>query len=154
LGEITTAILAAFIVPSWAYSLQTGELNGEIFLLGLPLIPFVTAMMLGIATPDIEADRQVDKITLAVLAGEGEIARLYLGMVMLGYWLAILILPLMLPTFVLIGVGLSIPLAGWAWAGLRHPVKTTTFEWLFMVVRTGLVTLVMILTINAGVWLD
>lgn len=152
LGEITTAILAAFIVPSWAYSLQIGELNGEIFWLGLPLIPFVTAMMLGIATPDIEADRQVDKITLAVLAGEANLARVYLGIVLLGYLLALLILPVMLPVFVLIGVGLSIPLAGWAWAGLRNPIKATNFEWLFMVVRTGLVALVMILTINAGVW--
>ena len=74
LGEFTTASVGTLIVPAWAYSLQTGRVSSEIVLLVAPLIPFVMTLFLAIATPDIEADRQVGKRTLAVRVGSDRIA--------------------------------------------------------------------------------
>lgn len=119
LGEFATALTAALLVPLWASSLQTGRLSSELVRLGLPLVPLIAGMMLGIATPDIQADRAVGKCTLAVLAGPRHVPTLYAALVALGYLAALLLLPQVGPWLVLA----SLPLAVWAWHGLRAHLR-------------------------------
>lgn len=148
-GELTTASIAAIAVPSWAYSLQTEALSAEVLRWGVPLVPFMMGMMLGIATPDLGADCQVNKRTLAVIVGEQHIASLYAAMLGLGYGLMLLLLPF---RFGLMVSALSLPLALWAWSGLRQPVKATATARLLMILRTGLVALVMLLAFTIHIW--
>lgn len=148
-GEFTTASIAAIAVPSWAYSLQTETVSAEVLRWAIPLVPFMMGMMLAIATPDLSADRQVNKHTLAVIVGERHIATLYATLLGLGYGLMFLLLPL---RFGLMVSALSLPLALWAWSGLRQPIKATATARLLMILRTGLVALVMLLAVTIRAW--
>jgi len=152
LGELTTGLTCAILVPVWGYSLQANTVSQDVLLVCLPLLPFVMGMMLGIATPDVAADRQVNKITLAVRVGQERIAALYAGLMLLGYLLAMVILPNYLPLLTVALIFLSLPLALWAWLGLRNPVKSTPFEWLWMVARPALVASIPVVMVTLGVW--
>lgn len=134
LGESATGVTAALLVPLWACALQTGSLSSDLLRVSPPLLLFVTAMMLGIAAPDMEADRQVNKRTLAVRVGEGRIAALYAGLVGAGYATALLVFP----PLALIGALASLPLALWAWYGLQA-IPAGGWRLLLMVLRTMLV---------------
>lgn len=133
-GELTTGLTAALLVPMWACAMQTGTVSPDLLRVSVPLTCFITAMMLGIAAPDTEADRQVGKRTLAVRAGDRQIARVYAVLVGAGYAASLLLFP----PAALIGVLASVPLALWAWAGLRA-VPTGGLRLLVMVLRTMLV---------------
>jgi 1,4-dihydroxy-2-naphthoate octaprenyltransferase len=149
LGEVSAASVAALIVPAWAYSLQADELSPELFRIGLALLPFLMGMLIGIATPDVEADTQVGKLTLPVIVGQQNVAWLYLAVIGVGYVLAALFFSVEMTA----GVLLSLPLVWLAWRDLRHPVKTSTLGWTLLVLRPGLVTLVVMIAGLAGIWL-
>jgi 1,4-dihydroxy-2-naphthoate octaprenyltransferase len=115
LGEVTTGLTAALLVPLWAYSLQTGSLGSpDLLRVSLPLLLFITAMMLGIAAPDVAADRQVGKRTLAVRIGESRIAPVYAVLV------GAAADGLLLFPAALIGV-LAAAAALWAWSAADDP---------------------------------
>jgi len=154
LGEFTTAVVGTLIVPAWAYSLQTGRVSGEIILLTIPLIPFVMSLFLAIATPDIEADQQVGKRTLAVRVGEHQIAALYAGLLSLAYLTAIILWRERLPRYVLSAMLLSAPLGIWAWHGLRAPIPTDRLRLLLMVLRTALIPLIVVVALNLALRIE
>jgi 1,4-dihydroxy-2-naphthoate octaprenyltransferase len=149
LGEVSAASVAALIVPAWAYALQADALSAELVRIGLALLPFLMGMLIGIATPDVEADRQVGKLTLPVIVGQQNVAWLYLAVIGVGYVLAALFFSVEMTA----AVFLSLPLAWLAWRDLRHPVKDSTLGWTLLVLRPGLVTLVVMLAVLAGIWL-
>jgi 1,4-dihydroxy-2-naphthoate octaprenyltransferase len=62
-GEFAAATGAALVVPQWAYSLQPGVLGADLVRRGLPVLPLIAGMLLGIATPDLPADLQAGKRT-------------------------------------------------------------------------------------------
>ncbi len=148
LGEFATALTAALLVPLWASSLQTGRLSGEVVRLGLPLLPLIAGMMLGIATPDIQADRPVGKRTLAVIVGPHRVPALYAALVALGYLAALLLLPQVGPLLVLV----SLPMAVWAWHGLRAHLRLGGWPLLWMVVRAALVPALALALLIATRW--
>jgi 1,4-dihydroxy-2-naphthoate octaprenyltransferase len=150
LGEFTTAVVGALIVPAWAYSLQTGRVSGELVLLAAPLVPFVMTVFLAIATPDIAADRQVGKRTLAVRVGEGRIAALYAGLLALAYSAAVVIWHSRLPLPALSAVLVSAPLGVWAWHGLRAPIREDRLGLTLMVLRVALIPLIVVVALNLG----
>lgn len=147
-GEFTTAVVSTLIVPAWAYSLQTGRVNGELVLLVAPLIPFVMSLFLTITTPDIEADRKVGKRTLAVRVGSNQIAVLYAGLLLSAYLVAVILWRERLPQPALSAILLSTPLGIWAWYGLRAPIPTDRLRLLLMVLRTALIPLIVVVTLN------
>lgn len=149
-GELTTALVGALVVPAWAYSLQTGHLSGELVLLTLPLVPFLLTVFLAIATPDIEADRRVGKRTLAVRAGEARVSTLYAALLALAYLAAIVVWAQRLPALALVVVLLSAPLGVWAWRGVRAPLPSDRLGLTLMVMRAALVPLVVVLALNVG----
>ncbi len=154
-GEVTTGIVAALIVPQWAYSLQTGHLSRDLFLICLPLLPFIASLFLAIAAPDQPADAQVGKRTLPVIFGERRVARIYAGMVGVGVVAALVLWPGRVPTGVLgIAALLALPLMLLAWHGLRVPLSDRPSVLLWMIVRAGLVPLALIVVMTLGLWLS
>ncbi len=149
-GELATALIATLLVPQWAYSLQTGRLSAEVFRLGAPILPFVMGLFVAIASPDAEADGQVGKRTLPVRLGHDRIAALYAGLLALGYLASLGLWIGHVPARTLILTGASLPLSGWAWAGLRAPLSPRRLGLLVMIVRAGLVPLVVIAALNWG----
>jgi 1,4-dihydroxy-2-naphthoate octaprenyltransferase len=150
LGEFTTALVGALIVPMWAYSLQMDRLSSEIALLAIPLVLFIMTIFLAIATPDIEADRHVGKRTLAVRVGEDRVAALYAGLLALAYTAAVFLWQGRIPTGALVAVLLSIPLGLWAWHGLRAPILADRLGLTLMVLRATPIPLIMVVALNFG----
>ena len=139
-GEVSAGAVAALLVPQWAYSLQAGRFSLGLLGLSLPIWPLIAGMLLGIATPDLPADLQAGKRTLAVRvagrAGAGRVAGLYAALILVGDGLALLLLPGWIgPVVVLAGL----PAAVAGWAGLRHHADYHGPRLLLMVVWTALV---------------
>jgi len=152
MGELSAAGVAALLVPTWGYSLQTGRFSADLLLVALPLLPFIMGLLLGIATPDYEADQQVGKKTLVVLLGRGRVAALYGALLGMGYALAWLLLPAFLGTPTTLGVFASLPLALLGWWGLRNPIRHSTLGWFWMVAQTGFAALAVVTVLAIGVW--
>ncbi len=149
-GEFTTALVGTVVVPAWAYSLQMNHVSGEIILLTVPLVPFVMTLFLTIATPDIQADQQVGKRTLAVRVGENRIAPLYAGLLGVAYPAAVIAWSGRLPLVWLVVVLLSAPLGVWAWRGLRVPIPGDRLGMTLMVLRAALIPLIVVVALNVG----
>ncbi|HEX3050050.1 MAG TPA: prenyltransferase [Aggregatilineaceae bacterium] len=145
LGELTTALVAALLVPLWAYSLQTGHLSWSMVKLCLPLLPFIMSMFVAIAAPDIEADRQVGKRTLPVRVGEHRLVWLYSALIALGYAAALLFWNGVFSTVVLL---LILPLTIWAGLGLRAPLSLRPWPLMGMIVRAALVPALLLIVLN------
>ena len=142
LGEVSAGAVAALIVPAWANALQADALTIDLLWIGLALLPFLMGMLIGIATPDIEADAQVGKYTLPVIVREARVAQLYAAVVGVGYVLSLVVFDFL----ALIGIFLSLPLAWLAWRDLRQPKKESTLGWTLLVLRPALVTLVVMVS--------
>ena len=150
-GEVSAGAVAALLVPQWAYSLQTGSFSLNLLILCLPIWPLIAGMLLGIATPDLPADVQAGKRTLAVRAETsrlaGRIATLYAALILVGDGLALLLLPGWIgPVMVL--AGLPAGLAGWV--GLRHHADYHGPRLLLMVVWTALVPAIGLVVLGVG----
>ncbi len=146
-GEFAAATVAALVVPQWAYSLQTGALGADLVRLGLPVLPLIAGMLLGIATPDYPADLQAGKRTLAVRVGAERIAGLYLLLVVAGDGLALLLLGQVGALIALAGL----PVAAAAGLGLRHHSSWSGLRLLLMVVWTALVPAVALVFLAGAV---
>ena len=68
-GELTTSILVSFLVPAFAFLLQTGELHRLLMISSLPLTALHLAMMLVFEFPDYATDIKFEKKTLLVRVG-------------------------------------------------------------------------------------
>ncbi len=150
LGELMTSVVAALLVPAWAYSLQLSRVTSEILILGIPILFFIMSMFIVIAVPDVEPDRQVEKFTLPVLVGEHKVGVLYMTLVILGYIASVLLWSGRLPAGAVIGAAVSLPLGWWAWRGLRFPINPRQNALLFLIIRAGLVPAVTIVILNLG----
>lgn len=146
LGELAAALTAAWLVPLWGYALLAGELGGDVLRLGLPLIPFIASMLHGIATPDLPADAQVGKRTLAVMLGPARVPLVYAALVGLGDVLAVWLWG----DVGLLAALLSLPVALLAWRGLRGHADKSGWALLWMVACTGLPPLVALLVLLAS----
>jgi len=134
-----------FLVPLWAYSLQTGRFSWTLVTLCLPLLPFVMTMFVAIAAPDMEADRQVGKRTLPVRVGEDRIIWLYSALIAFGYGAALFFWNGVVSTVVLL---LILPLTLWAGLGLRAPLSIRPWPLLGMIVRAALVPAGLLIVLN------
>jgi len=111
-GELTTSILVSFLVPAFAFLLQTGELHRLLMISTLPLTALHLAMMLVFEFPDYATDIKFDKKTLLVRIG-WERGMVLNNLLILGAFLmlgvaAILGVPsgIVLPSFLLLPFGL------------------------------------------------
>jgi 1,4-dihydroxy-2-naphthoate octaprenyltransferase len=68
-GELTTTALVAFMVPSFAFILQTGQMHRLLAMSGFPLAALMMAMLLAFELPDYATDLKFGKCTLMVRLG-------------------------------------------------------------------------------------
>ncbi len=68
-GELTTTALIAFMVPAFAFILQTGEIHRLLAMSGFPLAALMMAMLLAFELPDYATDLKFGKRTLMVRLG-------------------------------------------------------------------------------------
>ena len=68
-GELTTSVLVSFLVPAFAFLLQTGDLHRLLMISTLPLTALHLAMMLVFEFPDYATDIKFEKKTLLVRIG-------------------------------------------------------------------------------------
>ena len=68
-GELTTSIMVSFLLPAFAYSLQTGDLHRLLTMVGFPLTGIHMAMLIAFEIPDYAADIKFNKRTILVRLG-------------------------------------------------------------------------------------
>jgi 1,4-dihydroxy-2-naphthoate octaprenyltransferase len=68
-GELTATILATFLLPAFAFSLQTGELHRLLAMSSFPLAALMMAMLLAFELPDYTNDLKYKKRTLMIRLG-------------------------------------------------------------------------------------
>ncbi len=68
-GELTTTAMVAFMVPSFAFILQSGQMHRLLAMSGFPLAALMMAMLLAFELPDYATDLKFGKRTLMVRLG-------------------------------------------------------------------------------------
>jgi 1,4-dihydroxy-2-naphthoate octaprenyltransferase len=68
-GELTTTFLVAYLVPAYAFLLQTGQLHRLISMSAIPLAAVHLAMLLALELPDYATDMKFAKRTLMIRLG-------------------------------------------------------------------------------------
>jgi 1,4-dihydroxy-2-naphthoate octaprenyltransferase len=68
-GELIASVIVAFMVPAYAFVLQTGELHRLIAMTAFPLTALMMAMLLAFDLPDYANDVKFEKRTLMVRLG-------------------------------------------------------------------------------------
>jgi 1,4-dihydroxy-2-naphthoate octaprenyltransferase len=68
-GELTTTALVAFLVPSFAFILQTGQMHRLLAMSSFPLAALMVAMLLAFELPDYATDLKFGKRTMMVRLG-------------------------------------------------------------------------------------
>ncbi len=69
LGEISTSLIVALLVPLTGYIMQTGRLDGQVILICAPLVLLHWAMLIAFELPDYKADLAIRKRTQTVRLG-------------------------------------------------------------------------------------
>ena len=68
-GEILVTFMIAFMLPTFAFLLQTGEVHRLLAMTGFPLAALMMAMLLAFELPDYANDLKFEKRTLMVRLG-------------------------------------------------------------------------------------
>jgi len=110
-GEFVAALIVSALVPTLAFTLQTGAMHRILFLATAPLVLFNFAMILAFEVPDYATDLKASKRTLMVRLGWENGMRLH-DATLIG---AILVLVagvlLGMPAHVSVGLLIVLPLA-------------------------------------------
>ena len=145
LGELDVTLIVGLLVPLFGYSAQTGRISLTLVLVCLPFAALILANILNVAFPDFEADRTTSKRTLVVILGPERAARLYAGLLAVGYIASWLTLALGVPFVVLLAEAATLPVAAlslWEiWrGGYKLPTRyaRNTFLGVSVVVAVGL----------------
>ncbi len=118
-GEMTTALIVAVLAPLSGTVMQRGPIDERLIAITLPLVLVHIAMLLTFEFPDLDADRQAGKRTLAVRLGRQRAARLHnalLAAAFVAIWSAVAVgwIDARIAAWTLIGV----PLAAWQAIGI------------------------------------
>jgi 1,4-dihydroxy-2-naphthoate octaprenyltransferase len=107
-GEVTTAVVVAFLVAAMAYTIQAGTLALLVFTTTLPLVALAWAMVVAFEFPDHDADRLAGKRTVLVRLGRRTTANLHTGVSILAF---ILLAPAIATGTPSMAVALFLPVA-------------------------------------------
>ena len=124
-GELTTALIVAFLAPLSGLVMQRGPVDVRLVAITLPLVLMQMAMLVVVELPDLDADARAGKRTLAVRTGRARAALLHSVLLIAAFaatWIAAAIgwIHPRIPLWTL----LVAPLAAWQFAGvLRHSYR-------------------------------
>lgn len=109
-GELTTTIMVTFMVPAFAFILQTGEMHRLLAMSSFPLAAIMLAMLLTFELPDFANDEKYDKRTLMVRLGWQTGMGLHNVLILSGFLLLVLARLFGYPQFAMIAGLLPLPL--------------------------------------------
>jgi 1,4-dihydroxy-2-naphthoate octaprenyltransferase len=109
-GELLTSILVAFLVPSFAFILQYGELHRLVAMSTFPLTAIHLAMMIIFELPDYASDIKFEKLTLLVRIGWEHGMTLHNVLILSAYLLLGIAMFFGLPIFIALPAFLTFPL--------------------------------------------
>jgi len=109
-GELTTAVLVAFMVPAYAFTLQAGEIHRLIAMSTFPLVALHMAMLLAFELPDYGTDLKFAKRTLLVRIGWQNGMALHNVLILVAFFLLVLAGSLGYPRFAMIAGLLPLPI--------------------------------------------
>jgi 1,4-dihydroxy-2-naphthoate octaprenyltransferase len=76
-GELTTSLLVAGLVPTFAFSLQTGDVHRLLLMSTTPLVALHFSMMIALELPDYASDLKLDRQNITVRLGWSTAMRLH-----------------------------------------------------------------------------
>jgi 1,4-dihydroxy-2-naphthoate octaprenyltransferase len=124
-GELTTALIVAFLAPLSGLVMQRGPVDARLVAITLPLVLMQMAMLIVIELPDLDADARAGKRTLAVRAGRARAAHLHSVLLIAAFaatWIAAA--TGWIDSRIPLGTLLVAPLAAWQFAAvLRHSYR-------------------------------
>ena len=109
-GELTTSLMTGFLLPAFAFSLQTGELHRLLAMVGFPLVALHFAMLIAFEMPDYGSDLKYGKRTILVRMGWKNGMTLHNILIISAYLLLILAASLGLPLAIVLPAFLPLPL--------------------------------------------
>jgi 1,4-dihydroxy-2-naphthoate octaprenyltransferase len=109
-GELITAFLVSFLVPTFSFVLQTGELHRLVAMSTFPLFAINLAMILTFELPDYATDLKYEKKTLLVRLGWQTSMTLHDILILTAFLLIWLATIFGMPTFVILPALLPLPL--------------------------------------------
>ena len=110
-GELTTSILVANLIPSFAFVIQFGELHRLVAMSTFPLTALHLAMMIIFEFPDYATDHKYEKLTLLVRIGWERSMTLHNILILCSYFLLGLGMIFGLPVPIALPAFLTLPLA-------------------------------------------
>jgi len=119
-GELTTAIMVTFMVPAFAFVLQTGEMHRLLAMSGFPLAAIMMAMLLAFDLPDFVNDEKFEKRTLLVRLGWQTGMGLHNLLVLMSFLLLMVARLFGYPQFAMIAGLLPLPLGLFQIWQMRH----------------------------------
>lgn len=131
-GEFIAALTVAGLVPTLAFTLQTGTMHRLVFLSTAPLVFFCFAMILAFEVPDYGTDLNYGKRTLMVRVGWDLGMRLHDAAIVGGLVVLLAGALLGLPSRVTVGLLLVFPLAAaqaWQMGRIRRGARP---NWLLL----------------------
>jgi len=125
-GELTTSVIVAFLLPTFSYVLQTGEVNRLLTMSIFPLTLVHLGMMIILELPDYYNDIKNNKKTILVRLGWDRGIIFHLIVSISAYLLLLIELLLGLPKFVVWHAMISFPimlLLFWQLIRIRRGVR-------------------------------
>ena len=109
-GELIATIIVALMVPSFAFILQSGELNRLVAMTIFPLAALHMSMLLAFELPDYASDLKFEKFTLMVRIGWQNGMKLHNTLILSAFLLIIVALYFGMPRKVALSGLITIPL--------------------------------------------
>lgn len=111
-GELTTSVLVAFLVPAYAFILQTGAMHRLVAMSAFPLTAAHLAMLLAFTLPDYLTDLKHGKHTLIIRLGWQNGMLLHNALILTVFLLLLIARAFGFPGFAALAGFFSIPVGG------------------------------------------
>jgi len=128
-GELMVSVIVAFMLPAYAFILQTGELHRLVAMSAFPLTVMHLAMLLAFELPDYANDMKFGKRTIMVRIGWRNGMILHNILILSAYMLLGLAAINGMPRFVWLPVLLTLPLGLFQIWQMRHIASGAKPNW-------------------------
>ena len=109
-GELSTAVMIGFLLPAFAFVLQTGEIHRLVAMSAFPLVTLLIAMLIAFELPDFANDLKYDKQTLTVRMGWENAMLLHNLMILVAFLLILIAIAYGYPVPIAIAALIPFPL--------------------------------------------
>lgn len=109
-GELITAVLIGFLLPAFAFVLQTGAMHRLVAMSSFPLVTLLISMLIAFELPDYANDLKYDKHTLTVRMGWENAMLLHNLMILVAFLLILIAIAYGFPVSIAIAALIPFPL--------------------------------------------